>query len=223
MAYGWDERREYEELRKRYPAPPSLIHEYRDYFPADYLRLVELEKKFAQPIADSTELRKNTLRKEARTAESKKRYLDAEKLWLEIAAICHQQGGALRESDAYLVEHRAMQCRHMEVYKNAHISIRSFKEVPNLDKLQDALTYAAEKALAKQDYATLTVCSLLNARLCHAQGKERDAFLLEESTKRYGFFDSYFVQPGGDSKNPPVEEMVLRQIAKDYASELYPA
>ena len=222
MAYGWDDRREFEKLRERDPVPPSLIYGYRDEYPADYLRFVKLEKKFAPPVADPTELRKNALTDKARTAENEKRYLDAEKLWLEIAEICHRQG-TWRESDAYLVEHRAMQCHHMEIYKNARISIRSFKDVPNLDKLQDALTCAAEKTSSKGDYATFTVCSLLNARLCHAQGKERDAFLLEESTKKYGFFDKYFVRPGGDSKNPPVEEMVLRQIAEDYASDLYPA
>lgn len=222
MAYGFDERRELEKLRERYPVPPSLVYGYRDYFPADYLRLVELEKKFAPPTTDPMELQKNALTNEAQTAEHEKRYLDAEKLWLGIATICHRQGSRW-ETDAYLVEHRAMQCRHMQVYKNARISIRSFEDVPNLDKLQNALTCVAEKTLAKRDYATFTVCSLLNARLCHAQGKERDACLLEESTKKYGFFENYFVQPGGDSKNAPVEEIVLRQIAKDYASELYPA
>jgi hypothetical protein len=221
MAYGWNEQSEYEKLCKRYPVPPSLVYGVRDYYPADYLRLLELKKQFAVPAANPAELLKNELTDKAQEEEKKKRYLEAEKLWLEIAAIC-RQGDSLRERDAYLVEHRAKQCLHMEVYKNARISIRSFDDVPNLDKLQDALTCAAKKAMAKQDYATFTVCSLLNARLCHAQGKERDAFLLEESTKKHGFFESYFVRPGEDSKNPPVEEMILRQIAQDYASELYP-
>lgn len=224
MSYGWDERREFEKLRSKYPVPPSLIYGYREYFPEDYLRFLELEKLFA-PRTDPKELRKNTLTDEARTAEGEKRYMDAAEQWMEIAAICHQQGSAW-ERDAYLVEHRAMQCRHMEVYKNARISIRSFrsfKDVPNLDKLQDALTLEAEKTLTRQEYAMFTVCNLLNARLCHAQGKEYDAFLLEESTKKYNFFEQYFVQPGGSSKNPAVEEMVLRQIAKDYDSILYPA
>lgn len=221
MAYGWDEQRELERLRKRYPVPPSLVYGYRDSYPEDYLRLVELEKQFA-PSANPAELRKNELTNAARTAEFEKRYLDAGKLWLEIATICHQQG-AYWERDAYLVEHREMQCRHMEIYRNARISVQSFKDVPNLDKLQDALTSLAEKTLTKKNYATFTVCNLLNARLCHAQGKEHDAFLLEESTKKYGYFDQYFVHSGKDSKNPPLEEMILRQIAEDYASELYPA
>ena len=43
-----------------------------------------------------------------------------------------------------------------------------------------------------------------------------------KKAKKHGFFESYFVRPGEDSKNPPVEEMILRQIAQDYASELYP-
>lgn len=218
MAYGWDERYEYEKLRRRYPTPP-MVYGYSGGYPADYLRFLELQKRF-DPPPDPTELYKNDLTKKAKTAEQEKKYLDAEKLWLEIAAICHRQGSLL-EKDAYWVEHRAMQCRHMQVYQDARISIQAFSDIPNLDKLQDALTDAAQKSWAREDYASFTVYSLINARLCHAQGKERDAFLLEESTKVYSFFDQYFVRPGEISRNPSVEEIFLRQIAEDYDGELY--
>lgn len=40
MAYGWDERCEYEKLRRRYPAPPT-VYGYSGGYPADYLRFLE--------------------------------------------------------------------------------------------------------------------------------------------------------------------------------------
>lgn len=220
--YGYNERREWELLRERYQHNiPSLIDGYRTYLPEDYLRYLDLEKIFNRS-AEPAELRKNDLTDKARKAEKEKQYLAAEKLWLEIAEICHQQGGSFKEENAYWVEHRAKQCRHMQIYKDAHISIHAFPNIPNVDKLQDALTDAAAKKLEKKDYATCTLYSLLNARLCHAQGKERDAFLLEEAVRSYGFFDIYFVRPGEGSKNAAIEEISLRQIASEYQSELYP-
>lgn len=222
MAYGFDERRHYEKLHERYKNYfPSLIDGYISSYPEDYIQYIELKKRF-DTTPNLAELRKNSLTAEAHTAEQEKRYSDAEKLWLQIAAICHQTNAAYHEKDAYLVEHRALQCRHMQIYKDAYISIRSFADVPNLDKLQDALTDAAAKSLKKKDYSSFTVYKLLNARLCHANGKERDAFLLEESARPYGFFDDYFVPPGEGSKNPPVEEMFLQMVAANYKSELYP-
>lgn len=222
MSYGFDERRYFETLRERYQNYiPSLAEGYIGTYPKDYLQYLELKKRFA-PDPDPAELRKNTLTAEAHLAEQEKRYLDAETRWLEIAAICHRTNTSYHEQDAYWVEHRALQCRHMQVYRDARISIRSFADIPNLDKLKDALTDAAAGSLEKKDYSSFTVYQLLNARLCHAQGKERDAFWLEEAARPYGFFDQYFVQPGKSSKNPPVEELFLQRIAAQYKNELYP-
>lgn len=222
MAFGFDERRYYETLHERYKNHiPSLIDGYISSYPEDYMQYIKLKKRF-DPDPDPAEIKKNRLTAEAHRAEQEKRYLDAEKLWLQIAEICHRTKTSYHEKDAYWVEHRALQCRHMQIYKDAYISIRSFADVPNLDKLQDALTDAASKSLEKKDYSSFTVYKLLNARLCHAKGNERDAFLLEESARPYGFFDAYFVQPGKGSKNPPVEEIFLQKIAADYQRELYP-
>lgn len=220
MAYGFDERRYYEKLKERYKTPPP-VYGYNGGYPVDYLEYIRLKDRF-EPTPNPAELKKNDLTAKAHKAEEEKRYLDAEKLWLEIAAICHRTKTTWHEEDAYWVEHRAQQCRHMQYYRDACISIRSFADVPNLDKLKDALTEEAVKSKDRKDYSSFTVYSLLNARLCHAQGKERDAFLLETSVRSYGLFDEYFVPPGEGSKNPPVEELFLQRIAANYKDSLYP-
>ena len=216
--YGYDESWIFHQLDEKYRnfSPHSPYGGCSD---PEYERYKQLKAKFTPPLPSRAERQMDELTAEAKTAEKEGRYLDAEELWLKIAEICHKIG---LEHSAYLAEHRAMQCRHQQVYKYARISIQPFSGVPNLDKLQDALTDAAKKCRARKDYASLTVYSLLNARLCHAQGKERDAFLLEESVRNYDFFDQYFVRPGEPSNNPPVEEVLLQQIAADYADELYP-
>lgn len=218
MSYGYDERRQYQELKDRYDGKFPHSYGYGGGYPEDYERFLILRMKL-DPPSDPTELKKNELTRLAIKAEKEKRYLNAEKLWSEIAVICHQQN---KERDAYWVEHRAKQCRHMQIFKEARISIQAFSDIPNADKLQDALTDAAVKKLVKKDYEAYTVYSLLNARLCHAQGKEQDAFWLEEAVRPWGFFDTYFVKPGERPKNALIEEKSLQQIAMEYQSELYP-
>lgn len=99
------------------------------------------------------------------------------------ADICHKQQ---KEDDAYLLEHQAFLCEQQKIYRDTHISISAFIKMPYVEEMKKILTRAADEALEKEEYDHFVYYNLLNARLCRAQGKERDAFLLENSAYKYG-------------------------------------
>lgn len=122
-------------------------------------------------------------------------YEEAANTLAENAFICRNQG---KERDAYLLEHKAFLCRQMSIYQRAGFDIGIFSAIPYAEVLQTALTELADDSFTGQDYGGYYYFKMLNARLCRAQGKERDAFLLEQSAAEY---------------KPQMKEFVIKESA----------
>lgn len=111
-----------------------------------------------------------------------KNYVKAAQLLGEIAKICHTQK---KEKDAYYAEHKAFLCNQMEIYKKAKIEIDIFDEVPYVEILKCTLSKMADLAFKTQAFHKYWYYKTLTAKLCRAQGKDNDAYLLDTSADMY--------------------------------------
>lgn len=150
------------------------------------------------------------------------KFLQAANLSEEIASICHGQG---KEDDAYLLEHQAFLYRQEHFCRKAGFLTDVFwkvpESVPYVEILQVTLSRLAEKYREEQkDYFTL--CKLINARLCRAMGKERDAVLLEDTVKKEVKWNptsvetTKFVDQFLKGKEPKFMQTLIEEYIKDY-------
>ncbi len=122
------------------------------------------------------EMEKYGLTKKMEDAYMRGAFKEAMGLAYKLAGICRGQG---KESDARMLEHEAFLFQQKQIYQDAAVSTNAFADVPYVEKLKDAMTEAADQAAAdgQMDYAACY--KRLTARLCKAQGKERDSYLLD--------------------------------------------
>ena len=150
------------------------------------------------------------------------KFLQAADLSEKIALICHNQG---KERDAYLLEHKAFLYRQEHFCREAGFLTDVFGEVPDrvpyVEILQNTLTRLAEKYHEEQkDYFAL--CKLINARLCRAMGKEKDALLLEDTVRKEVGWDpesmetTKFVDRFLEGKEPEFMQMLIEEYIKDF-------
>lgn len=125
---------------------------------------------------DEQEIRKYQLTVEAKKYISEGNYLAGANTFAAIAAICKTQG---KTADAHRCEVQAFHCRQRYFLKKANIKPDVFTSLPVVEVLQVALTELAEKAARKKNYHENVFYLELNSALCKAQGKERDAYLLD--------------------------------------------
>ena len=178
---------------------------------------IDVYVNYAGPEPSDIEKYKYYLTLKAIAAYERGDFLEAARYKEENALVCHRQG---KEEDAEKLEHTAFLYRQEYLYKEAGISLEAFGGIPNADKLQEALTDAAEKALEKKDLHYFVEYKQLNARLCRARHKERDAFLLENSASVYEASANEMLRRGNISK-AEIERICLRHIADKYAGRCY--
>lgn len=137
-------------------------------------------------------------------------YKDAEKELLEIAKICRNQN---KKRDAYLLEHQAFLCREKDILQTVEFNMKYFKDMPNIEILKCVLSNMAEYALKICDYSENVFCLKLIEKLCKAQGKSRDVYLLgitiHENSKKYANY-----------MKPIDENMLYMKLASNYLTEL---
>lgn len=152
----------------------------------------------------------------------KNKFLQAADLSEEIALICHEQG---KEKDAYLLEHQAFLYRQEHFCRKVGFLTDIFWKVPDsvpyAEILQVTLSRLAEKYREEQkDYFAL--CKLINARLCRAMGKERDARSLEDTVKKEVKWNpasvetTKFVDQFLQGKEPKFMQTLIEEYIKDY-------
>ena len=154
---------------------------------------------------------------EAQRAVKQGDYGEAARIFREIAKICHRQG---KEHDAYLNEHEAFRMDQLLIYRKAKIPLTAFAKTPYAEKLKEALDDGAgwADAMGQTDYSA--AFRMLSARICRAQGQERDAYLLEDASYK-------ILEAAGrrfDWKKVPTQDMeaeCLRKIARRYGSKLW--
>lgn len=159
------------------------------------------------------ETHKHWLTIKAREAIQKENYEEAIGLLQELAKICHNQG---KEHDAYLVEHNAFLCGQKNIYKKAGISLEAFGGIPNVDLMQETLTKLSDRVFAEKKFDSFVYYKRLNARLCRAQGKEGDAFCLEETAYAYENAAAEIRKKKGVSGKMQ-EAQMLRELSEEYA------
>lgn len=104
-------------------------------------------------------------------------YEKAIELAEKIASIYRRQGNAA-EGGRY--EHEAFLFAQRKIYRDAGISIdKFFSELPYVEKLKDAMTEAAELAMKKSEIDYYVCYKKMTARICRAQGKEGDAYMID--------------------------------------------
>lgn len=162
------------------------------------------------------ERHKYSLTQDANRAARRGDYAEARRLKLELASICRSQG---KTDDAYLLEHDAFLDEQRWIYKQADISTSCFSKLPYVEKLKGALTEGASWAegMGQTDYAVSF--KQLNARICRAQGQERNAYLLEHASyvllEKTGRASDW-----GKFPSARIEAECLRQIARMYGTTL---
>lgn len=170
------------------------------------------------------EERKYWLTIKAKECEQNSKYAEAAEVWKEIASICQEQG---KSRDVYITDHRAFLCRQLAICQQAGIPLCIFAKLPEgapyVEILQNTLTRMADKALSQDNGKQYVQCKLLNARLCRAMGKGRDASLLEESTLRFESAQTsrsseyYYGQVIGDAS---FMKLVVEEHKKDLLNDM---
>ena len=88
-----------------------------------------------------------------------------------------------------------------------------FINMPNIEVLKCVLSNMADYALRNCNYSENIFCLKLNEKLCKAQGKMRDAYLLgvtiHDNTKKYA-----------DYIRPINENELYKKLASNYLTEL---
>lgn len=169
----------------------------------------------AVPIPE-IERYKYRLTQEVNWAIAKSDYEEVCRLKRQLASICRGQG---KNDDAYQLMHGAFLYEQMWIYQKANVSTRAFSKLPYVEKLKDALSEAADWAeiMGQTDYAVSF--RQLNARICRAQGMERDAYLLDHAS--YSLLEK--AGQASDWRRFPdagIEEECLKQIARKYGAKL---
>lgn len=167
---------------------------------------------------DERELRKIRLTISAKEAEKQHNYTKAANIWNEIASICHVHG---LHKDARWVEHAAFLCTQKEIYREADISLDVFcGKTPFAENLKVVMTREAEQAWEKKEIDKYVILKLVNARICRAQGKKEDAYLLENSALPYKETVENVL---GQKKITwtEFEKQCLKDLARKYEAGLY--
>lgn len=129
------------------------------------------------------EFLKHKLSKMVEQALKEKEFEAAAEYKDEIARICHQQG---KERDAYFLEHSAYELRQLHIYQLAKMDVSYFEpEIPDVELLKSALTELAQSNREQNNFALFAYVKAISLRICRAQGKERDAYLLECELAKY--------------------------------------
>lgn len=173
---------------------------------------VDLYQKNYVGIDIPDETNKHYLTIRAKNEIQKENYSEAAELLREVAKICHAQK---KEHDAYLLEHNAFLCEQKSIYKKADVPLDAFGGVPNVAILQETLTKLSDRAFSEKKFDLFVYYKTLNARLCRAQGKERDAFLLENSAYAYRDFASEITKKKRETREEQ-EAQMLRKLADEY-------
>ncbi len=103
-------------------------------------------------------------------------YEKAVELAEKIAGIYRRQGNA---SEGGRYEHEAFLFTQRKIYRDACIPVDMFSGIPYAEKLKDAMTEAAELAMEQSQIDYYVCYKKMIARICRAQGKERDAHLID--------------------------------------------
>ncbi len=197
VAAGMERRRQFAAERQRMAEEQRIQMEAQPQDRGEMKEMEKISKSFIRDLeidltpyeaernsaVSEIEQKKFQLTLEAKEYIQREAYDRAEEVLLENASICHSQG---KEEDAYLLEHKAFLCRQMSIYQRAAFDVGSFSAIPYAEVLQTVLTELADTSISDQDYAGFYYFKMLNAKLCRAQGKERDAFLLEQSAAEHG-------------------------------------
>lgn len=168
-----------------------------------------------EPIP-AIEQHKYDLTRMAERARAEGNYKEVCRLKRELASICRNQG---KYDDAYKLMHDAFLYEQMWIYQQANVPTRAFSKLPYAEKLKEALSEAAEWAEIMGQTAYAVSFRLLNARICRAQGMERDAYLLDNAS--YSLLEK--AGRASDWKRFPnavIEEECLKQIARKYGTKL---
>lgn len=103
-------------------------------------------------------------------------YEKAVELAEKIASIYRRQDNA---SEGGRFEHEAFLFTQRKIYRDAGIPVNMFSGIPYAEKLKDAMTEAAELAMEQRQIDYYVCYKKMIARICRAQGKERDAHLID--------------------------------------------
>lgn len=156
------------------------------------------------------EMHKYQMTCEANRLISSGLYKNAEKVLHKIAKICRSQN---KERDAYLLEHQAFLCCEKDILQTVEFNMTYFINMPNIEVLKCVLSNMADYALQNCNYSENIFCLKLNEKLCKAQGKMRDAYLLGvtiyDNTKKYA-----------DYIKPINENELYKKLAGNYLTEL---
>lgn len=145
------------------------------YIPDIIVDMTEYDE-YQGPIPPEIELQKYRMTENAKEAISLKKFDRAADLFEEIAKICDKQR---MTRDAHLCRTQAFQCKQRFYLEKANIETAYFDKMPVVECLKEVLTDLAQEAQSRNRYAAAIFYMGMNASLCRAQGKERDAFLLD--------------------------------------------
>lgn len=162
------------------------------------------------------EMEKYQLTKKMEEARGRNDFERVIQLAKEIARICRSQG---KEFDAYLLDHEAFRYTQKIIYRDAEISIKPFDDVPYVEKLKEAMTKAADQAMAAKQIDFVVCYKRLLARICRIQGKESDAYLLESAVHPMLKQAKVMRQQRGLTE-AELESACLRRIAEKYGRSL---
>lgn len=121
---------------------------------------------------------------EARKALEEQNYKEAAILKRKRAKLYRSWGD---ERTAHLLECSAFEYEQLDIYEKAGMDVSCFPDVPPVERLKYILTELSDDMKRQRKHDLFIECKELNMRLCRAQGKETDAFLVERELRQYGW------------------------------------
>lgn len=135
-----------------------------------------ISTKYDEYILQEDENRLDYLKTLLNKAMLSDNYEKAVELAEKIASIYRRQDNA---SEGGRFEHEAFLFTQRKIYRDAGIPVNMFSGIPYAEKLKDAMTEAAELAMEQKQIDYYVCYKKMIARICRAQGKEGDAYMLD--------------------------------------------